>query len=86
MQRENEERVPGKPFEQDPMGPHGGSAQSDKTPDRDRTGAKKDPREANVPPQDRCPWCGVVAPIVYVHGHGQCANCGTNREPCCQPD
>gem|GEM_PF-5764254 len=34
----------------------------------------------------RCQWCGVVAPVVWVHGHGQCAACGTNREPCCQPD
>ncbi|MFM1831960.1 MAG: hypothetical protein RLZZ461_276 [Planctomycetota bacterium] len=34
----------------------------------------------------RCPWCGADAPVVHVHGHGQCAACGTNREPCCQPD
>ena len=35
---------------------------------------------------DRCPWCGRRATIIPVHGHGQCAACGVNREPCCQPD
>lgn len=30
-----------------------------------------------------CPWCGVRAEPVRVHGHGQCKNCGTNIEPCC---
>lgn len=34
----------------------------------------------------RCPWCGREAPVIPVHGHGQCGACGTNREPCCQPD
>ena len=32
---------------------------------------------------DRCPFCGTPAPVVWVHGPGQCAFCGTNREPCC---
>lgn len=31
-----------------------------------------------------CPWCGVPAPLVWVHGHAQCAACGVNSEPCCQ--
>lgn len=34
----------------------------------------------------RCPACGHHAPVIYVHGHGQCARCGVNTEPCCQPD
>jgi GNAT superfamily N-acetyltransferase len=32
---------------------------------------------------ERCPFCGTPAPVIWVHGHGQCAFCGTNREPCC---
>ncbi len=36
---------------------------------------------APLPP---CPWCGVAAPVVWVHGHGQCAACGVNAQPCCQ--
>jgi len=31
----------------------------------------------------RCPFCGQPATVVWVHGHGQCARCGVNREPCC---
>jgi len=30
-----------------------------------------------------CPYCGAVAEVVHVHGHGQCSQCGTNVEPCC---
>ena len=30
-----------------------------------------------------CPWCGVRGEPVRVHGHGQCAFCGNNIEPCC---
>jgi len=30
-----------------------------------------------------CPFCGHAAPVLWVHGHGQCAHCGVNREPCC---
>ncbi|MBK8100489.1 MAG: hypothetical protein IPK26_25610 [Planctomycetes bacterium] len=33
--------------------------------------------------RERCPWCGARLSIVHVHGHGQCAACGTNVEPCC---
>ncbi len=29
-----------------------------------------------------CPYCRHDQ-IVYVHGHGQCAKCGINIEPCC---
>ncbi|MGE3175023.1 MAG: hypothetical protein AB7O97_20515 [Planctomycetota bacterium] len=31
----------------------------------------------------RCPWCGAALVTVQVHGHGQCARCGTNVDPCC---
>jgi len=30
-----------------------------------------------------CPFCGSAAAVVHVHGHGQCAHCGGNVEPCC---
>lgn len=32
----------------------------------------------------RCVYCGAEAPLVWVHGHGQCANCGINVEECCR--
>lgn len=32
----------------------------------------------------RCVFCGAEAPLVWVHGHGQCAGCGTNVEECCR--
>lgn len=31
----------------------------------------------------RCPFCGARLEVVHVHGHGQCAHCGTNVDPCC---
>ncbi len=31
-----------------------------------------------------CMYCGAKAPLVWVHGHGQCANCGINVEECCR--
>lgn len=31
----------------------------------------------------RCPYCGYRGAAVHVHGHGQCARCHTNVEPCC---
>lgn len=34
--------------------------------------------------QRRCAYCGAEAPLVWVHGHGQCANCGVNVAECCQ--
>lgn len=34
-------------------------------------------------PDSRCSSCGALAPIVWVHGHGQCSACGTNIAPCC---
>ncbi len=30
-----------------------------------------------------CPACGRPLQLVFVHGHGQCAACGTNVVPCC---
>jgi len=32
----------------------------------------------------RCIYCGQLAPLVWVHGHGQCASCGINVEECCR--
>lgn len=31
-----------------------------------------------------CNWCGIPSKIVWVHGHGQCSNCGVNIEECCK--
>ena len=31
----------------------------------------------------RCPNCGQLENIVWVHGHGQCAHCKMNTAPCC---
>lgn len=36
------------------------------------------------PTIERCPWCGHPLSLVWVHGHGQCARCGTNLEECCR--
>ena len=33
---------------------------------------------------DFCPWCGQQTMIIWVHGHGQCANCGINIDECCR--
>lgn len=30
-----------------------------------------------------CPSCGSRRGVVFVHGHGQCAACRANIEPCC---
>ncbi|MFP8490061.1 hypothetical protein ACKGJO_13310 [Gracilimonas sp. Q87] len=32
----------------------------------------------------RCLFCGQEAELIWVHGHGQCAACGTNAEECCR--
>lgn len=32
----------------------------------------------------RCDYCGQAAPLIWVHGHGQCAACGINVQECCQ--
>lgn len=31
----------------------------------------------------RCVYCGSPLQVVWVHGHGQCARCGVNVDPCC---
>jgi hypothetical protein len=33
---------------------------------------------------ERCLYCGFVGELIWVHGHGQCARCHINVEPCCQ--
>ena len=32
----------------------------------------------------RCIWCGSVTQLIWIHGHGQCAICGTNIDECCR--
>jgi hypothetical protein len=32
---------------------------------------------------ERCPYCSARLRVVHVHGHGQCAVCGTSIDPCC---
>jgi len=45
------------------------------------------PKAPTPPDAPRCPACGdSPLRLVAVHGHGQCARCGCNVEPCCQPD
>lgn len=34
--------------------------------------------------EQRCVYCGTRADIIWVHGHGQCSNCGINIEECCR--
>lgn len=31
-----------------------------------------------------CEWCGQITQIIWVHGHGQCSNCGYNIDECCR--
>lgn len=35
------------------------------------------------PENRRCLYCGQIASLVWVHGHGQCASCGINVDECC---
>ncbi len=42
--------------------------------------SSQDSTESN----NRCLYCGHIAELVWVHGHGQCANCGINTEECCR--
>ena len=32
---------------------------------------------------EKCLFCSNVLQVIWVHGHGQCANCGINVDPCC---
>lgn len=32
----------------------------------------------------QCQWCGQNVQLVWVHGHGQCSNCGINIDECCR--
>jgi hypothetical protein len=34
--------------------------------------------------ETHCTWCGQRTHIIWVHGHGQCARCGTNIDECCR--
>jgi DNA-directed RNA polymerase subunit RPC12/RpoP len=40
--------------------------------------------EPRVSAAQRCPRCGSLAPLIYVHGHAQCTACGSNILDCCQ--
>lgn len=40
--------------------------------------------EMGSAPKRICGYCGTEAPLVWVHGHGQCGNCGINIQECCQ--
>jgi hypothetical protein len=31
-----------------------------------------------------CSWCGQISQVIWVHGHGQCSNCGYNIDECCR--
>lgn len=31
-----------------------------------------------------CLWCNQKSEIIWVHGHGQCSNCGYNIDECCR--
>lgn len=31
-----------------------------------------------------CPYCGLPATVIWVHGHGQCSYCKTNLDECCR--
>ena len=53
--------------------------QADTTFKQQEGGAKS--ATAHVMP--RCPACGAPEQLVWVHGHGQCANCHMNVMPCC---
>ncbi len=54
----------------------GGGLGKDQTPDHGLA--------ADKAARDKCPRRGLIAPIVYVHGHGQCGNRGSNILDCCQ--
>lgn len=40
--------------------------------------------EERKKPGRRCDYCSSEAPVVWVHGHGQCASCGINVDECCR--
>lgn len=44
-------------------------------------------QQHNLSGQDQsrqCVYCGQSAPIIWVHGHGQCAHCKINVDECCR--
>ncbi len=49
--------------------------------DKQNTSTQKPAKEEA---KRRCLFCGQEAELVWVHGHGQCAACGTNAEECCR--
>jgi hypothetical protein len=51
-------------------------------PEREESGEKLG--WSAMRPPARCPMCGYPLELVWVHGHGQCARCGTNVQSCCE--
>lgn len=45
---------------------------------------KENNKETLLATTNRCLYCGQVAELVWVHGHGQCSHCGINTEECCR--
>ena len=46
--------------------------------------AHQSPQPGDTPHvMPRCPACGQLEQLVWVHGHGQCAHCHMNVMPCC---
>lgn len=45
---------------------------------------KEQNKEPLVAATNRCLYCGQEAELIWVHGHGQCSNCGINTEECCR--
>jgi hypothetical protein len=33
---------------------------------------------------EACPYCCSSKPPIFIHGHHQCSDCGTNIGPCCE--
>jgi hypothetical protein len=41
-------------------------------------------QKSNPTNERRCLYCGQIASLIWVHGHGQCSACGMNVAECCQ--
>ncbi len=50
----------------------------------DKVETHQEPSSSGTPHvMPRCPACGQLEQLVWVHGHGQCAHCHMNVMPCC---
>lgn len=50
----------------------------------DQIQSSKENKQVESKGTRRCTYCGAEAPLIWVHGHGQCAHCGINVQECCQ--